>query len=177
MNFQLNQNLGTWLSQFNHQVVESIYKVDYNEGSREDDYHPWLFYLTFKNHDRVLRIEGDFDGDHIQLDVYELDELTKKLEENNFKGEPELWGVYPVDEEDKLGLLINKRIERIEYGIDKDEFTIKDETIKGQKNFFTFIRFYTKSGTITVSESMGLFATDDPNFRLNFIDTFDIYEA
>jgi hypothetical protein len=78
-----SQNLGNWLVQLNGKTVDKIYQVDFNQGRHEDIYLPWLFFITFSDFDRFLEIEGDFDGDHIRLNLYDNSELGNKIKEND----------------------------------------------------------------------------------------------
>ena len=179
MNFQLNKNLGIWLTELNGKTVDKIYQVDFKKGRHEDIYLPWLFFITFFDLDKFLEIEGDFDGDHIRINLYENSELDKKLKENNLPDEPNNWRVYDTKQDEKLGLLIERKIKFIEYGIDKDEFEINGTPIKGQKEVFNFIRFNCDKLSLTIFEgsATGLGVSDDPKVKLNFEETFDNYDT
>ncbi|WP_114790419.1 hypothetical protein U0035_14165 [Niabella yanshanensis] len=83
MNFQLNHNLGNWLAGLNGKTVSNIYQVNYNENRKEDHCLPWLCMITFTDHDQFLQIEGDFDGDHIKIDLFEMGVLENRLREYN----------------------------------------------------------------------------------------------
>ncbi|MCH5716424.1 hypothetical protein [Niabella hibiscisoli] len=73
--------------------------------------------------------------------------------------------------------MIDKQIELIEYGIDKDEYEISGTLMKGEKDVFRFIRFYCENTIITVFEAMGLGISDDPFFKLSFSNSFDTYNT
>ncbi|NLN24529.1 MAG: hypothetical protein GX163_02485 [Bacteroidetes bacterium] len=179
MNFQLNKNLGNWLTQLNGKTVDKIFQVDFNKDRNEDIYLPWLFFIIFSDFDRFLEIEGDFDGDHIRINLYDNSELDKKLKENNLPDEPDLWRVYETNEDDTVGRLLGQKIEFIEYGIDKDEFEINGTKIKGQKDVFNFIRFNCEKLNLTIFEgsATGLGVSDDKNAKLNFEETFEKYDT
>lgn len=83
MNFQQSINLGNWLTQLNEKTVDKIFQVDFNKDRNEDNYNPWLFFITFYDFDRFLEIEGDFDGDHIRITLIDNAELNDTLKENN----------------------------------------------------------------------------------------------
>ena len=179
MNFQLNKNLGNWLTQLNGKTVEKIYQVDFNQDRHEDIYLPWLFFITFSDFDRFLEIEGDFDGDHIRINLNDNSELDKKLKENNLPDEPDLWRVYETQKDETLGRLLGQKIEFIEYGIDKDEFEINGTKIKGQKDVFNFIRFNCETLNLTIFEgsATGLGVSDGKKVKLNFEETFEKYDT
>jgi hypothetical protein len=175
MNFQLNKNLGNWLAQLNEKIVDKIFQVDFNKDRNEDIYLPWLFFITFTDFDKFLEIEGDFDGGHIRINLYNNSELDKKLKGNNLTYEPNLWRVYETNKDETVGRLLGQKIEFIEYGIDKDEFVISGTKIKGQKDVFDFISFHCESLKLTIFESSGLGVSDDTKIKLMFEDTFDRY--
>ncbi len=179
MNFQLNKNVGNWLTQLNGKTIEKVYQVDFNQDRHEDIYLPWLFFITFLDFDRFLEIEGDFDGNHIKINLYDNSELYKKLKENNLPDEPDLWRVYETDKDETVGQLLGQKIKFIEYGIDKDEFEINGTKIKGQKDVFNFIRFNCESLNLTIFEgsSTGLGVSDDKNVKLNFEEIFEKYNT
>lgn len=179
MDFELNKNLGKWLTQLNGKTVDKAYQVDFYKDRHEDDYLPWLFFITFTDFDRLLEIEGDFDGDHIKITLYNISELDKKLKEYNHTDEPYLWRVYDTKKDEKLGLLIGQKIEFIEYGIDKDEFEINGTLIKGQKDFFTYVRFNCHNLNLSIFEgsATGLGVSDDKNVKFNFEETFEKYDT
>lgn len=140
---------------------------------------PWLFFIIFTDFDKFLEIEGDFDGDHIRINLYDNSELDKKLKENNLPDEPDLWCVYETNKDEKLARLLGQKIEFIEYGIDKDEFEINGTKIKGQKDVFNFIRFNCETLNLTIFEgsATGLEVSDDKNIKLNFEETFEKYDT
>lgn len=175
MNFQLNRNLGNWLTQLNGKTVDKVFQVDFNNDRHGDIYLPWLFLITFTDFDKFLEIEGDFDGDHIRINLCDNSELDKKIKENNLPDEPDMWRVYDTEEQEMLGRLLGQKIEFIEYGIDKDEFEINGTKIKGQKDVFDFIAFNCDKLKLTIFESSGLGVSDDPEIKLMFKDTFDRY--
>ena len=178
MDFQQNNNLGNWLTQLNGKTVDRIYQVDYNgEDRHQDSYLPWLFYLTFFELDRFLEIEGDFDGDHIRINLFDISELDNKLKDNNLPDLPDCWRVYDTNKEEKVGQLLGQKIEFVEYGIDKDEFEINGTIIKGQKDVFNFIRFNCEKLSLTIFEGSGLGVSDDPKVKLDFEETFDSYDT
>lgn len=107
--------------------------MDFNKERHEDIYLPWLFFITFADSDKFLEIEGDFDGDHIKINLFDKSELDKKIKQYNLPDEPDSWRVYNTDEDVTLGQLIGQKIDFIEYGIDKDEFEINGTKIKGKK--------------------------------------------
>ncbi len=179
MSFQLNKNLGNWLAQLNGKIVDKIFQVDFNKDRDEDIYLPWIFFITFSNFDRFLEIEGDFDGNHIRINLYDNSTLGNKLKENNFPDEPDCWRVYNTNKNEMLGQLLGQKIEFIEYGINKDGFEINGTTIKGQKDVFNFIKFYFINFNITIFEghATGLEVSDDKNVRLNFAETFEVFNT
>jgi len=179
MDFQLTKNAGIWLSQLNGKTVDKILQVDFNKDRHEDIYLPWLFFITFSDFDKFLEIEGDFDGHHLRINLYHNSELDKKLRENNFPDEPDMWRVYETNKEETVGQLLGQKIAFIEYGIDKDEFEINGTMIKGQKDVFNFIRFYCKKFHLTIVEGSvtGLGVSDDKNVKLNFKETFDTFDT
>lgn len=167
-----------FIKQIIGKTVDKIYQVDFNENKDNDDYLPWTFFITFAEFDKFMEIEGDFDGDHIKINLNQLSELEQKLKKNNLQNESDLWQVYEVKESENIGKLINKPILKCEYGIEKDEFIINENKIKGQKEFFTFIRFYYEKSYLTIFEGgCGLSVSDDKNIKLNFEETFDKYLA
>jgi len=175
MNFQLNGNLGNWLTQLNGKTVDKVFQVDFNNDRHGDIYLPWLFLITFSDFDKFLEIEGDFDGDHIRINLCDNLELDKKIKENNLPDEPDMWHVYDTEKQETLGRLLGQKIEFIEYGIDKDEFEINGTKIKGQKDVFDFISFNCDNLKLTIFESSGLGVSDNPEVKLMFEDTFDRY--
>ncbi|RZK58000.1 MAG: hypothetical protein EOO87_01420 [Pedobacter sp.] len=179
MNFQLNNNLGNWLTQLNEKTVDKIYQVDFNNDRHEDIYLPWLFFITFLDFDKFLEIEGDFDGEHIRINLNDISELILKLKENDMPNEPDLWRVYNTDQDEILGKLLKQKINFIEYGIDKDEFEINGTLIKGEKDVFKFIRLNCNKLNLTIFEggATGLGVSDDKDVKLNFDETFDIYDT
>ena len=177
MNFQLNGNLGNWLNQLIGKTVDKVFQVDFNNDRHGDIYLPWLFLITFSDFDKFLEIEGDFDGDHIRINLYDNSELDKKIKENDLPNEPDLWRVYETNKDETLGKLLGQKIEFIEYGIDKDEFEINGTIIKGQKDVFNFITFNCVGLILIIFESSGLGVSDDPEVKLMFEDTFDRYET
>jgi len=178
MDFQRNKNLGNWLSQLNGKTVDKIFQVDYHRvDTHEDGYLPWLFFITFTDFDKFLELEGDFDGDHIKISLNDNSELDNKLKENNLLELPECWRVYNTNKDETVGRLLGQKIEFVEYGIDKDEFEINGNKIKGQRDVFDFITFNTESLKLTIFESSGLGVSDDPEVKLMFEDTFDRYKT
>ena len=110
MNFQLNKNLGNWLAQLNDKTVDKIFQVDYNGVERiEDSYLPWLFFITFTDFGKYLEIEGDFDGEHIKINLYDNSQLNNRLKENNLPDEPDLWRVYDTEKHETLGQLLGQK--------------------------------------------------------------------
>jgi len=179
MNFQLNKNLRNWLTQLNGKTVDKIFQVDFNNDRHADIYLPWHFFVTFSDLDRYLEIEGDFDGNHIRINLNDISDLDKKLKDNDLPGEPNLWRVYDTGQDETLGKLIGQKIEFIEFGIDKDEFEINGTTIKGQKDVFIFIRFNCETTCLTIFEgsATGLGVSDDSNVKVNFEETYDKYST
>ena len=176
MNFELNnKNLGNWLTQLNGKTVNKIYQVDFNNDRLNDIYLPWLFFITFTDLDKFLEIEGDFDGDHIRINLFDNSELDNKIKENNLPDLPDCWRVYDTTKDEKVGRLLGRKIEFIEYGIDKDEFKINGTKLKGQKDVFDFIRFNCESLILTIFESSGLGVSDDPKVKLDFEETFEVF--
>ncbi|WP_033962401.1 hypothetical protein [Psychroserpens jangbogonensis] len=165
-----------FIKQIIGKTVDTIYQVDYNENKANDNYLPWTFFITFTEYDKFIEIEGDFDGDHIKINLNQLSELNQKLKKNDLRNEPHLWQVYKVKENESLGKLLNKPILKCEYGIEKDEFIINENKVKGQKEVFTFIRFYYEKSFLTIFEGgCGLSVSNDKNIKLNFEETFDKY--
>jgi hypothetical protein len=179
MNFQLNKNNGNWLTQLNGKTVDKIYQIDYNNDRHEDIYLPFLFFITFFDFGSFLEIEGDFDGDHIRINLYDKSELDQKLKDNDFPNELDLWRVYDTDPNETLGKLLGQKIEFVEYGIDKDEFEINGTICKGEKDVFNFIRFNSDTLSLTIFEggTTGLGVSDDPELKLNFEEIFDKYDT
>jgi len=180
MNFQINKNLGNWLTQLNGKTVNRIFQVDYNGLDRhEDSYLPWLFFVTFIDFDNFLEIEGDFDGDHIKINLYDISELDNKLKKNNLPDLPDCWRIYDTNKDETVGQLLGQKIESFEYGIDKDEFEINGTKIKGLKDVFNFIRFNCEEISLTIFEgsATGLGVSDNPKVKLNFEETFDNYDT
>ncbi len=177
MNNQLNKNLGNWLTKLNGKTVEKIFQVDLNNERQGDGYLPWIYFVTFIDLDKFLELEGDFDGDHIKVNLYDFSELDQKIKENHMPDEPDLWSVYETSKDETLGKLLGQRIEYLEYGIDKDEFEINGTKINGQKDLFNFIAFYCNNIKITIFESTGLGVSDDPKIKLMFEETFDRYDT
>ena len=154
-----------------------MFQVDFNNDRDGDIYSPWLFLITFFDFDKFLEIEGDFDGEHIRINLYNIAELDNKIKENNLPDEPDCWRVYDTHKDEMVGRLLGQKIEFIEYGIDKDEFEINGTKIKGQKDVFDFIAFNCDNLKLTIFESSGLGVSDDPEVKLMFEDTFDRYET
>ena len=179
MNFQLNINLGNWLTQLNGRTVDKIFQVDYNNDRHDDIYLPWLFFITYSDFDKFLEIEGDFDGDHIRINLNDISELNQKLKDNDLPNEPDLWRVYETKSDETLGKLLGKKIKFVDYGIDKDEFEINGTISKGQKDVFNFIRFNCEEISLTIFEgsATGLGVSDNPKVKLNFEETFDNYDT
>lgn len=176
MNFQLNKNLGNFLTELNGKTVNRIFQVDYNNDRHEDIYLPFLFFITFIDLEMFLEIEGDFDGDDIRINLKDISELKQKLKDNDYPNEPDLWRVYDIKPDEILGKLLGKKIEFVEYGIDKDEFEINGTICKGEKDFFNFIRFNSDTLSLTIFEGgIGLGVSDDPALKLNFEGMFDKY--
>jgi hypothetical protein len=176
MNFELNnERLGTWLTVLNNRTIEEVYQVDFIEDRINDGYLPWILILTFRDFDKYVEIEGDFDGDHIKISMADIAGLKRRIEENI---EPNLWTAYKLDGQESFGKIIGQNVRGIEYGIDKEEFEINGTTTKGQRDLFTFIRFHFTDLFITVFEGgTGLFITNDSNVKLNFEETFDKYDT
>lgn len=179
MNFQVNKNLGNWLKDFNGKTIDRIYQVDFNKDREQDIHLPWLFFIIFKEIDKFIEIEGDFDGHHIRINFYENSELDRKLQENDQPKEPDLWRIYDTKKDEPLGQLLGRQINFFEFGIDKDEFEINGNLIKGQKDVYTFIRFNCKNLSITIFEgsATGLGVSDESNVKLNFEDSFERYNT
>ena len=180
MNFEVNNmSLGNWLTQLNGKTVDKIFQVDFNNDRHNDIYLPWLFFITFTDFDKFLEIEGDFDGSHIKINLNDISQLHQKLEDNNLPNEPELWQVYDTNPEEKISKLLRQRIEFIEFGIDKDEFLINGNVLKGQKDVFTFIRFNCETVSLTIFEgsATGLDVSDKQVVKLKFEETFETYDT
>jgi hypothetical protein len=174
MNKELKTN--NLFKQIIGRTVDKIYQVDYNDNRDRDYYEPWIFWITFKEYDKYIKIEGDFDGEHIKINQANISELQKELNKNDLSKEPNLWQVYKVEEKEKFGELLNKSILKCEFGIDKDEITINEHKVKGQKDVFTFFRFYYGKSFLTIFESgCGLTVSNDKNIKLDFEETFDKY--
>jgi hypothetical protein len=177
MNTQPNINIGSWLAQLNGKTVDKIYQVDYTIDRYEDCYAPFLFYFTFFDLDIFLEIEGDFDGDHIRIKFYGIQDLSEKLKENDHPEEHETWKVYNTEPNEMLGKLIGRKVEFVEYGIDKDEYVINGQVCKGEKNVFNFIRFNTGNLSLTIFEATGLGVSDEPNMEFYFEGVYDRYDT
>ncbi len=179
MNFQLNKNIGNWMTQLNGKTVEKIYQIDYNNDRHEDIYLPFFIFITFFDFDTFFEIEGDFDGGHIRLNLKPISELDQRLRENNFSNEPDLWRIYDTEPSETLGKLLGQKIKFIEYGMDKDEFEINGTICKGEKDVFNFIRFNTDTLSLSIfeGEATGLGVSDDPAIRFYFEETFDKYDT
>jgi len=179
MNFQLNGKIGNWLNKLNGKTIDKIYQVDFNNDRHNDDYLPWIFLITFSEFDQYLEIEGDFDGSHLKINLRENELLDNKLKENNLPNEPNMWQVYETNQDETLGRVLGQRIDFIEYGIDKDEFEINGSKMKGQKEYFNFIRFNCAKLNLTIFEgsATGLGVSDEKNVELNFEETFEIYST
>ncbi len=180
MNFELNnRNLGNWLSQLNGKTVNKIFQVDYNNHRREDIYLPWLFFITFTDFEKLLKIEGDFDGSHIRIDLEDISLLEQRFEENNFPNDPDLWRVYLTSPEEKLYRFSGQKINFIEYGIDKDEFVINGTITKGQKDVFSFIKFHCEELSFIIFEgsTTGLDISNDSNLKIGFEKTFEVFNT
>lgn len=179
MNFKANTNPGLWLKQLNSKTIDKIFQVDFNNDRHEDCYLAWLFFITFSDLDKFLEIEGDFDHDHIRVNLYPISELMQKLEVNNLPDEPDLWRVYDTQKDETLGKLLGQKIDFIQYGIEKDEFEINGKLFRGQKDLFNFIRFNCDKLSLTMFEgsATGLGVSDNPTVKLNFEETFDIYDT
>jgi hypothetical protein len=135
------------------------------------------FLLTFIAFDEFLEIEGDFDGEHIKINLYDNSQLDKKLKENNLTDEPDLWRIFDTKKDETIGRLLEKKIEYIEYGIDKDEFEVNGTIIIGQKDVFDFITFNCVNLKLTIFESSGLGVSIDPDIVLMFAKTVDRYDT
>ncbi|AUC84760.1 hypothetical protein CW731_05380 [Polaribacter sp. ALD11] len=179
MNFQLNGKTGIWLNKLNEKTVEKIYQVDFNNDRHNDEYLPWIFLITFCEFDLYLEIEGNFDGSHLKINLRETSLLENKLKEHNLPNEPDLWQVYTTKKEEKLGSILGQRIDFIEFGVDKDEYEINGIKSKGEKEYFNFIRFNCEKLNLTIFEgsSTGLGVSTDKNVKLNFEETFEIYNT
>jgi hypothetical protein len=165
------------LTELNNKTVDKIYEVDFNTEREDDNYLPWLFYITFFEFEKFIEIEGDFDGDHIRFKFYSVSEFDQIIKKNNFSNEPDLWKVYEVENNATLGQLINQKIKYCEYGIDKDEYFINGEKCYGEKDLLKFIRFYFKNSFLTIYEWGGLLVSDNPNVKFHFEVTFDRYKT
>jgi len=179
MNFQLNEKIGNWLNQLNGKTVYKIYQVDFNKDRHNDDYLPWLFFITFSDFDYFLEIEGDFDGSHLKINLFENSRLDNRLKESNLPDEPDLWRVYETKPDEILGRLLKQKIEFVEFGINKDEFEISGTNIKGQKEYFNFIRLNCGNLNLTIFEGSvtGLGVSDNKHVKLNFEETFEIFNT
>lgn len=179
MNLEVNKNLGNWLTHLNGQTVDKIFQIDYNNDRHNDDYLPWLFFITFLDLNKFLEIEGDFDGSHIKLRLCDIAELDRKIKENNFPDEQDLWKVYNTEPNETLGELLGKTIEFVELGIDKAGFEINGTVIKGERDVFTFIRFVCGETMLTIFEghATGLDVSNNPDVEINFRDTFNTFNT
>jgi hypothetical protein len=180
MKIEPNQNHANWLSELNGKMVDKIFQVDYNFVDRDKDiYLPWLFFITFSDFDAFLEIEGDFDGVHICANLFEMAALDAKITENHYPNDPLLWQVYDTNAAETLGKLLGQKMDFIEYGIPKEAFEMSDNLVDDEKSFFHFIRFHCPNAILTIQEgyATGLGVSDDPKIRLNFEETFDIYNT
>lgn len=178
MNFKTTENFGTHLNQLNGKTVEKIFQVDYNGDDRyNDSYLPWLFFITFLEFNHFLEIEGDFDGEHIKINLCNNSELTEKLKKYNLPDLPDCWRIYDTIKDEKLGQLLGQKINFIEYGIDKDEITLNGTKFIGQKNVFHFITFHCENLKLTIVESLGLGISDNPDIKFMLEEVFDRYKT
>ena len=160
----------------NGKIVSRIYQVDYNNEPEKDIYLPWLFYLSFKDFDYFLEIEGDIDGQHLRVNLYETSELEDRLARNNFPGELDLWQVYEVNREEKLGQLLGRKIDSMDFGIDQEIFQF-DQVNLVRKEYISFIRIYCENITLTIFEgsATGLEVTDGGNNKMKFSKSVEKY--
>ena len=171
--------MGSWLTKLNGKTVDKIFQIDYNTDRHEDIYLPFLIYITFLDLDSFIEIEGDFDGEHIRINLIHQSQLDLKLKANDYPNEPDLWKVYPITSEEALGRLLGQKIEFVEYGIDKDEYEINGTICKGEKDVFNFIRLNSNTVSLTIfeGETTGLGVSDDPEIKISFEETFDKYDT
>jgi hypothetical protein len=175
MNFTLIENLGEWLKKLNELIVSKIYYVDYT-SNKDDSYLPFIYFLLFEKFDYFIKIEGDFDGDHLKLNYFNLSELEEKIIKYDFKNEPDLWCVYDVNQNEKLFKFVGHKIVKVEYGIEKDVFKINGIEQKGEKELITFFRLIFENSQLTFFEGgCGIYACEEKEVKLNFEETFDIY--
>jgi hypothetical protein len=169
---------GQELTELNDKVVDEIYFVDFNDHPESDNYLPWIFFITFTNADIFLEIEAGLDAEHIKIYWRNLSTLGQKLKDFDHPNEPDLWRVYRVRDTEKLGSMLDGRIMRVEYGVDKDEFEINGLKIRGQKDMYTFIKFYFEETFLMIFEGgTGLYATDDPAVKPCFEEKFDTFNT
>lgn len=92
---------------------------------------------------------------------------------------PDMWQVYETESNEILGRLLRQKIDFIEFGVDKDEFEINRTKMKGQKEYFNFIRFISDNLNMTIFEgsATGLGVSDQTDLKLNFEDTFEIFKT
>jgi hypothetical protein len=179
MDSQPNLNLGNWLAQLNEKTVDKVFQVDFNKDRQEDIYLPWLFFITFSDFDSFLEIEGDFDGDHIRLSLYDNSALENKLKENNLPDESDCWRVYDTQKNETLGQLLGQKIKHIEYGMDKDESELNGTNINEQTDIFNFIRFNCDKVKLTIFDgsATGLGVSTNKDLKLHFEHAIKMYHT
>ena len=159
LDFKDIESLIDYYQVINGKIVSRIYQVDYNNEPEKDIYLPWLFYLSFKDFDYFLEIEGDIDGQHLRVNLYETSELEDRLARNNFPGELDLWQVYEVNREEKLGQLLGRKIDSMDFGIDQEIFQF-DQVNLVRKEYISFIRIYCEDITLTIFEGSASYFVD-----------------
>ena len=161
--------MNNWLTQLNGKSVDKIYQIGF-DNNYEDIFLPALFFITFKDLNKFLEIDGDFEGNQIRINLINNSEFDQKLKENDLSTESDSWKVSNCSPEETLGKLLGQKIDFVEYGIGKEEF---------KKGVFEFITFICKNLELTIFETSttGLYVTENPKVKLNFEKKINIYST
>lgn len=178
MNFSKIENIGEWLKKINDLFISKIYFVDYTNQKDDDSYLPFIYFLLFKNFDYFIEIEGDFDGEHLKVNYFNISEFENKITEYDLKTESDLWNVTEINQNEKLFKFVENKIVKVEYGIEKDKFEINGIEQKGEKELVTFFRLIFENSQLTFFEGgCGIYVSEEKEIKLNFEETFDIYKT
>jgi hypothetical protein len=169
-------NPGYFLAELNGKTISEIFRVSIDEQTE----YSWLIFIAFSDLERFLKIEGDIDGDHIKIGLEPLSSLPEKLwmyEQFDYEGNL-LWEPNKVDKAELLGTLLGKKLSKIEYGVDKHEFVVNGNLLKGERDLFTFIRFHLDDLILTIQEGgSGLYISTEFILGHPFEYTFDWYST